>query len=221
MKKRASVFSLKKKDHSNLDIIGNRIRYLRMLTGLDRSNMEKRHQVKKVSLEKWENGTANISLRNITRLVSVAIDHSIECTPEWLVTGEGSPPKTIPPSTIDPYKVGSGSTTEDILRDLSYFKSTYPLGISLMISDDAMMPCYDDGDFVGGQVVELKDLKECLDHACIVHTADGKKRVRRIGHNDGVWFLYGTNISHKGSAILETGIEITKVAKVFWHRKQL
>jgi hypothetical protein len=59
-----------------------------------------------------------------------------------------------------------------------------------MISDDAMMPCYDDGDFVGGKVVELKDLKECLDHACIVHTADGKKRVRRIGHNDGVWFLY-------------------------------
>ena len=221
MKKRTSVFSLKKKDHSNLDIIGNRIRYLRMLTGLDRSNMEKRHQVKKVSLEKWENGTANISLKNITRLVSVAIDHSIECTPEWLITGAGLPPKTIPPSTIDPHKVGSGNTTEDILRDLSYFKSTYPLGITLMISDDVMMPCYGDGDFVGGNVVDLKDLKECLDHACIVHTADGKKRVRRIGYNDGVWFLYGTNISHIGSAILEMGIEITKVAKVFWHRKQL
>jgi len=65
---------MKKKDTSNLDSIGNRIRYLRMLTGLDRNHMEMRHQVKKVSLVKWENGTANISPRNITRLINVAID---------------------------------------------------------------------------------------------------------------------------------------------------
>ena len=210
---------MKKKDSSNLDSIGNRIRYLRMLTGLDRNHMEMRHQVKKVSLVKWENGTANISPRNITRLINVAIDHSIECTPEWLTTGVGNPPKTIASSTIDAHKVSTGNTTEDILRDLRHFKSTYPQGITLKVSDKAMLPAYADGDFVGGNTIELSDIKEYLDQACIVHTADDKKRVRRIGESNGSWFLYGTNLTNNEAAYLEHNVEIIKIAPVFWHRR--
>jgi len=57
-----------------------------------------------------------------------------------------------------------------------------------------MLPAYADGDFVGGNTIELSDIKEYLDQACIVHTADEKKRVRRIGESNGSWFLYGTNL---------------------------
>ncbi len=211
----------KKKDYSNLDNIANRIRYLRMLTGLDRHQMQARHDVKVSSLDKWESGLANISQRNITRLINVALDHSIECTPEWLITGGGHPPKTVPPSAIDHHQVGAGNTAENILKDLSYFRNTYPGGITLMISDDAMAPIYANGDFVGGNVVDLKDLKECLDFACIIHTADGKKRLRRVGYNNGAWFLYGTNTRHVGSPFMEIDMEITKIAPIFWHRMQL
>ena len=192
-----------------------------MLTGLDRHQMQARHDVKVTSLEKWENGLINISQRNITRLVSVALDHSIECTPEWLLTGKGPSPKTIPPSMINLQEASAGSTTEDILRDLSNFRNSYPKGMTLMICDDAMAPTYVNGDFVGGNTVDLKDLKECLDLACIIETADGKKRLRKIGYNNGSWFLYGTNARHLGSPFMEIDPQITQAAPIFWHRMQL
>jgi transcriptional regulator with XRE-family HTH domain len=219
--KKNEANSLKKRDYSNLECIGNRIHYLRKLTGLDRPSVERRHQIKEVSLEKWETGQANISPRSIARLLNMALDHSIDCTTEWLVKGEGHPPKTIPASTIDHTQVGSGNTTEDILRDLSYFKNTYPRGLTLMITDDSMMPTYVNGDFVGGNMIDIKDLKDCLDFACIVHTADGKTQVRRVGYSNGAWFLYGTNIRHKGNPFLEMDVEITRVAPIFWHRMKL
>jgi hypothetical protein len=222
-KKIECVVSLRrsKKDHSDLNEIANRIRYLRMLTGLDRPSMERRHDIKKVSLEKWENGTANISQRNISRLVSVALDHSIECTPEWLLLGKGAPPKTIPPSSINTQQVGKGDAAEDTLRDLSYFRNTYPKGVTLMVCDEAMAPYYANGDFVAGNTIDLKNLRKYLDCACIVETADGKKRARRVGYSDGAWFLYGTNPKHTGSAFLEIHVEITLVAPIFWHRMKL
>ena len=135
--------------------------------------------------------------------------------------GVGAPPKTIPPSTINTHQEGTGNSTEDILRDLSYFRNTYPRGITLMVSDDAMAPTYVTGDFVGGNTLDLTDLKKCLDFACIIHTADGKKRLRRVGYKNGTWFLYGTNTRHKGAAFLEIDPEITKVAPIFWHRMKL
>ena len=73
---------------SDLTNISQRIRYLRGLMGLDRPAMEARHQIKVTSLEKWENGSLNITPKNINRLISAALDHSIECTAEWLINGE-------------------------------------------------------------------------------------------------------------------------------------
>jgi hypothetical protein len=84
-----------------------------------------------------------------------------------------------------------------------------------------MSPFYINGDFVGGIVVDPKDLKKCLDYACIVHTADGKMRVRRVGYNMGSWFLYGTNTRHIGSPLMEINVQITKAAPIFWHRMRL
>jgi transcriptional regulator with XRE-family HTH domain len=93
MKKRHTCILLSKKNSNALDNISKRIRYLRELTGLERQEVEARHQIKVVSLDKWENGRANISTKNIARLINMALDHSIECTTEWLISGEGPPQK--------------------------------------------------------------------------------------------------------------------------------
>jgi transcriptional regulator with XRE-family HTH domain len=220
MKKRSRGIELSKKNSSDLTKTGNRIRYLRGLMGLDRPAMKKRHQISASSMEKWECGLTNIKAKNIQRLISAALDHSIECTSEWLMNGDGPPPRTILASTITESTEATTNKTLNALRDLKYFKDSYPNGISLMITDDAMAPFYVSGDFVGGEVVKLKDLKKCLDFPCIVHTADGKARVRRIGYSNGEWFLYGTNVKHEGSAYLEINVEITKAAPIFWVRMQ-
>ena len=209
-----------KKNTSDLSIIGNRIRYLRGLMGLDRQTMEKRHDIKAVSLEKWEGGFNNIKTQNIQRLITAALAHSIECSAEWLLKGEGSPPSTILPSKFIKSKGPTSSKTINALRDLSYFKESYPNGMTLMVNDDAMAPFYVHGDFVGGELVDLAELKKCLDSPCIVQTADGKIRVRRIGYCNGEWFLYGTNVKHEGSAYMEINVKITKAAPIFWLRMQ-
>ncbi len=205
---------------NSLSTIADRIRFLRSLTGLKREEVELRHHITKSSLEKWENGRANISAKNIARLINMALDYSIECTPEWLIHGDGNSPKTITLSSLGEQQDRVGNTIEMLLRDLNYFKTTYPQGLTLMVSDDSMADHYTNGDFVGGLPVDMNSLKEYLDYACIVQTADGKMRLRRIGY-DGSWFLYGTNTRHKGSPYLEKNVTITNAAPVFWHRIKL
>jgi transcriptional regulator with XRE-family HTH domain len=204
-----------------LNTIANRIRYLRNLTGLTRDEVAEYSHITKSALEKWENGTANISARNVTRLINMAADQSIACTAEWLLHGEGHPPKTVVPSSLSEHQASVGNTIETALRDLNLFKMTYPQGLTLMITDDAMADYYVSGDFVGGLSVDLDKLKQYLNYACIVQTADGKTRLRRIGCEDGSWFLYGTNTRHNGWPYLEKDVKIAKVAPVFWHRLKL
>ena len=184
--------------------------------GLDRVQMEIRHQIKEASLQKWEYGQSNITPKNITRLVSVALEHSIECTPEWLISGSGHPPKTIQLNNLSP--TSETSEEDNFLKDIAYFKSSYPDGLTLFISDNSMAPTYQNGDFVAGNTVDLNNLKNYLDFVCIVETEDGKKRLRKIGYEGGVWFLYGSNFRQKGIPFLEINVKIKKVAPVFWHR---
>lgn len=212
---------MKKKDHSDLSFIGNRIRYLRTLIGIDRHEMQARHQITITSLEKWENGKVKILPKNIVRLINIALDHSIECTSEWLISGIGSPPKTITSSSLDSQQISVGNTPSDIIRDLNYLKATYPNLITMTVTDSSMSPFYLPGDYVAGTCIEIEKLKEYLDITCIVHTADGKERLRNIGCNNGAWFLYGNHLRHKGSPFLELNIELVKVAPVFWHRIKL
>jgi transcriptional regulator with XRE-family HTH domain len=212
---------MKRNKHGDLRIIGNRIRYLRTLIGIDRREMEARYQIKVTSLDKWENGKTNILPKNIARLISIALDHSIECTSEWLISGEGPPPKTITSSILTSQQSGIGNTPTDMMRDLNYLKNTYPNLITMTIIDEAMAPFYLPGDYVAGNVINLEKLKEYLNIACIVHTADGKERLRNIGYSNGSWFLYGNYLKHKGTPFLEANIELTKVAPVFWHRIKL
>lgn len=206
---------------SDLGNISQRIRYLRGLMGLDRPSMQARHQIKVTSLEKWESGSVNITPKNITRLINAALDHSIECTSEWLINGEGLPPRTVLQSTINQSSNVIENKTVNILRDLTYFRNTYPNGITLMVTDDSMAPFFVNGDFVGGEFVNLEDLKSCLDRPCIVETTDGKKRIRRIGYDRGKWLLFGTNIKHTGSPYAEFDVNISKVAPIFWHRMKI
>ena len=204
-----------------LNTIANRIRYLRNLTGLKREDVAERYPITRSALEKWENGTANISARNVARLINMAADQSIVCTAEWLLRGDGNPPKTVTPSSLSEHQASVGNTIETALRDLNLFKMTYPQGLTLMVSDDAMADYYANGDFVGGLPVDLDKLKQYLNHACIVQTADEKTRLRRIGYEDGSWFLYCTNTRHKEWPFLEKNVKIVKAAPVFWHRLKL
>ncbi len=204
-----------------LNTVANRVRYLRNLTGLDRPEAAARHHIAVSSFEKWENGRSNPTGRSLTRVIDMALAHSIECTPEWILHGEGSPPKIISPSSLKENRTSVGNTAEETLRDLQYFKTAYPEGLTLMVSDDAMADHYTQGDFVGGVPVDLDNLKQYLDYACIVQTSDGKIRLRRIGYQNGSWFLHGTNTRHKGSPYLEKDVMIIRVAPVFWHRLKL
>lgn len=204
-----------------LNTVADRVSYIRKLTGLDRNVVAKRYHFGISSLEKWENGRSHPTERSLKRVINMALAHSIECTPEWILHGEGPPPKIITPSSLSKDLISENHTTEGILRDLHYFKTLYPEGLTLMVSDDAMADYYVNGDFVGGLPVDLGKLKQYLSYACIVQTADGKTRLRRIGHEDGSWFLYGTNTRHNGWPYLEKDVNLTKAAPVFWHRLKL
>ena len=199
-----------------------RIRYIRTLMGLTRHEMERYHNMKRVSLEKWETGKSDISIRKATHLIQIAQQRGVTCYLEWLLLGEGERPTTNPHHQSHTIKPEAASDTisdnERLIRDMLHFKQMYPTADVLLVTDHSMHPQFSIGDYVGGLPVDLSTLNTKLDHTFIVQTTDGKKRLRRITRKHSVYTLYGSNLQHGGTPVFEVDVTIEKAYMVFWHR---
>ncbi len=203
----------------------DRIRFVRTLMGLTRTEMERHYNVKSTSLEKWECGKNNISLKSATQLAQIAQQNGINCYSEWILFGEGDKPTANPnhqkKKITDVIEEENVPDSELIIRDMLQFKKNYPAGDILLVTDDSMYPQFSVGDYVGGLPILLETLKNKLDHAFIVQTEDGKKRLRRITRKGTVYTLYGINLQHSGTPVFEVDVKIKKAYTVFWHRLKI
>ena len=200
---------------------GERIRYLRSLVGLNAKEFCRRFSISPSTYGKWENNLTVLSVTKANLLTAIAIENKIFCTVKWLIYGEGQPPKPI--SENEPMVTQPTSEFEQVLAvvslEVEFLKKTHPKIETLMITDDSMSPQFNVRDYVAGTPINnVNDAKEYLDLPCIIETQDGKKRLRRIGYNQGNLFLFGTNTNYKGAPLFELHPFIIKISPVFWHR---
>lgn len=205
---------------------GERIRFLRSLTGLSAKDFCARFDISISSFGKWEAGINPLSLSKANRLIAIATENKINCPISWLLHGKGEEARvmnekdeTIILSSPTP---ASPSTYEEkinvISKEIDSLKKIHQLIEVLIIADDSMLPQFNVHDYVGGTPINIDNLKKYLDFPCIVETTDGRKKLRRIGYNQGKFFLFGTNTNFKGAPLFELAPDFAKVSPVFWHR---
>jgi transcriptional regulator with XRE-family HTH domain len=201
-----------------------RIRVAISLTGLKLFDFSKKSGIPKQTLWIWESGNINLSKKGAIRLSEALSRFNIECSPIWLLTGHGEPPKIKEtPQNILQDSCELKVNEISIVKETEYFRSLSPNHVIVGVRDNSMVPFYSNGDYVGGIKIPFPDLKKAYNENCIVTLKDGKTLVRRFvkrNENDK-HTLYALNVQAAYKDLVLTNIELESIAVIVWHRRCL
>lgn len=160
---------------------GERLRYLRSLTRLERKAFGELYDIPEGSLRLWETAKAPITIKAINRCIKAYLQEGISVTQEWIQHGKGD----IPNYDRTLFAFNNESTelspiiTTNIADDFSYFRKTYTGCVLFEVTTDEMGPVYKKGDFVMGKI-SVKGLKDVHLKDCIVKLSSGQIRFRKV-----------------------------------------
>lgn len=194
---------------SLLDNAHGRLKFLRLITGLNRSEISNKYNIPLISLQKWENGTLPISHKVAKKFIDLYKEENIIATEEWLI-------KNQPPS---PQIFSEGNIYQDDNIDpiIEYFQTKFTDCHIYKIQNNEMLPTYKPNDIVIGftsiDIIKLNDLD------CIVTTADTNKIIfRRLMVTEyGIYNLRCLNPLTYIDPIL-FDVKIKTIAPIRWHR---
>jgi len=198
---------------------GERLRYLRSLTRLDRKSFGELYDIPLTSLRLWETSKAPITTKALNRCIKVYLQEGINVTFEWVKDGIGDTPKhdrSLLSFNSDSTELSSIITT-NIADDFAYFRKTYPGCILYEIITEEMEPIYKKGDFVLGRI-NTKELKEIHSKDCIIQLTSGQIRFRKVFITpQNTINLYSTNQLNPAEPIINAQTE--SIAPIIMHYK--
>jgi len=179
---------------------GARVKLARQLTGMTRTNMTKKYQLHAHALVYWETGKSLLGFDAAQSLSQIFNDLGINITAEWLLTGQGhdaTTEKLLNPliqgrieSYVDeskniPNLAGTfvnqpTNNTFTLNNEISFFKKNIPDAEVVMIKDNALLPFYYPGDYVGGIYSSDKTFVSLIGKMCIILTDQGDLMTRKI-----------------------------------------
>lgn len=206
---------------------GKRLRQLRELTSsisgkpLTRAAIERRYGLSANTLRNWEEAyRKGLTETGARRVLDIYQRECIHCSMNWLLKGEGTPPKR---QLSEPAQAPFSSVQTDPLKTIDdeceYFKSLHLEAAIFEVKDDAMMPVYQVGDRVGGVRHYAQDFKELLDIDCIIEMKTHKTWFRRLQRSTvpNQYNLYALNPSTKVERPTLYSVEVLTVAPVVRH----
>lgn len=217
----------------NLNHSGERLRRARILAGIStRREFEERYSISANTLQGWEQGKNPLSKKGAKRIVEALKNEGLMCSLEWLLTGDGIPPRAfemnrdIPADTDFANMLDKMDLQEEkaIYQELQAFKTNNPNPIIITISDDTMQPQYREGDYVAGiRLTKPEDIAKHLGEPCIVELVDHTILARHL-HADikpGCYTLSCTNFRSKQAPLTISNAQIISAAPILWHRRKL
>lgn len=207
--------------------IGSRIKSARMQLGYSRKDFSENFGIPAPTLQAWESGKYEISIKGISRFVDALQKAGLATTPDWFLHGSGAPPRLIENISHSLLKkqfdVFDSDLTEDeiILREVTFFEQINPNPMIIVISDDTMEPIFGIGDYVGGNLVPGKYAPRYVGSICIVGVDNNIFYVRKIkqGSNPNQYDLVSININSTAKDCFLLNKEISSLAQIVWHRK--
>lgn len=177
------------------------------------------------TLEAWERGKNPLTLKGAKRLVEILREVGVYSSEEWLREGKGISPRPIEEISEDSdvsageslYAVGKNLK---IAKEISTFITQNEGAIVTIVNDDAMLPFYEEGDYVGGIKHIGPNIKEAMNKRCIIEFANRKLTVRQLskGTDSSHYNMSAINLNTKMSPTVEYNVEIISAAPILWHR---
>lgn len=197
---------------AEINDLSKRLRMLRILTGFNRKEFCQRHSINENTLTSLELGRLKASENKIDELIKAYVMEGISFAEEWVLTGKGEIPKKVSESENTVYF----QETSGIIGEADIFKRRNADSIVQIIQDDSMLPFYEKGDYVGGIIAT--EIESLLSQKCLVEV---KKEVfipRILRKVDNFFLLCASNEKAK-SEQFSIKKEISRAAKIVWHRK--
>jgi hypothetical protein len=208
---------------SNASLRGDRIKSARMLAGYTRKAFADKFSIPIPTIRAWEEppvGRNGVTVSGAKRLIKVFHESGIYCTEDWILHGRGPGP-TIVDRYCDsgPEKQITWGEEESILRDIESFKQNNRSAMVAVVTDRAMLPYYNYGDYVGGEKKTGRDIRSLVGLNCIVEVG-GKILIRRISMIDqhNRYTLTALNMELPGIAPVMLNVEIAAASQIVWHR---
>jgi len=174
---------------------GKRIKLARHLANLTRKDMQEQHGINSNTIHAWEKGTNCLTEDNAQKLFAAFQASGLSLSKEWLLYGE-DPRSSLPDTT----KTDAQAITDvlsirgdlKIFEEMNYFRHNNIHGITAMVADQALLPLFYTGDYVGGIQVFAKELEKLVGAFCIITTKNEDVLIRKIfQHQQGNVFTIG------------------------------
>lgn len=206
--------------------IGQRIKIARLLTNLTRKEFCEKYKINAHTLLSLETGRLSLSEKKTKELIIAFMHESVICTANWILEGKGA----IPRKLQDIHNIErDGQALEEvddidegisIFKEIEVFSNGSKNAFVTIINDDAMLPFYNVGDYVGGCFLPKEKIGDLSGEFCIVELKKDTFLVRHLFKEGDRIVLSGSNPKCKLSRPLIATRKIMKAAKVIWHRCQ-
>lgn len=204
---------------------GQRLKLARNLTHLTRKDMYSCYGVNPNTIQAWEKGAVCLSEKNAQKLIDIFSKEGLNVTIAWLLHGDSS-------SFISSKLELIGNINEkntklkDILtvngelkffEELEFFQKNNSNAVTTAVSDEALLPFFRTGDYVGGVLLPKKDLNTLIGQFCIIKLKNDTTVTRKIfQQNSEMNFrIGGINPYIKEPNFLDC--EISSAAKITRH----
>ena len=202
----------------------DRLIKLREIAGLSKKALADLSGVNPTTLTHWERLTGRtygITDRAARQIIEVFIRQGIECSYEWLVFGEGSPPhqleqdsKPVPNHFYFACSDASVSSAMERAKESLFVDNLF----DFQVSDDSMLPQFAEGDIIIAMPIAEPHWPDLDGRPCIITTLRGQTYLRTLrGALSKEYVLVGTNSQsqHSPNIVVPKGIQ--QVAQIVIH----
>lgn len=204
---------------------GERLKRARLLAGIiTRREFECKHGISSNTLQSWEQDKSTLTAKGAKRLSAAFLQEGWLCSEEWLLTGNGLPPRHFERSTNpEILSLPREQEAEVIYRESQFFKQNNPNSIILTIADNAMEPFLSPGDIVGGVQYFDRKLSDWVGKLCILELEHNQilPRVLQTGSKPDVYTASCTNPKASVAPLNIYDTKIVSAAPIVWHRMPL
>jgi DNA-binding transcriptional regulator YiaG len=202
---------------------GKRVKIARTLANLTRKSLMDRYNINVNTVQAWENGINCLTEKGAKKLVEAFQNEGLVISRDWLLHGDIDLHDTSQVNTINEYL----GLREDLklLQEIDFFKKIHPAGVSALVTDDALEPIFNVGDYVAGINVDGKKIDQLEGEFAIITTDNGslitRKILSKIRYSE--FLVCSINPFSKHAIPFTEKVIITKAAQITrqWHSSRI
>lgn len=211
-----------------LNSSAERLRSIRKLSRLSRSDIANKHGISANTLKHWETSSQPLSDNAINKCTEIYRNEGILFSRDWIIYGTGLAPKTFAEtgknftSTLEAETITQNDDELLLLKEVNFFRELYQDSTVMIVPNNDMLPYYKSGDYVCGRRVLPNQLSRAINKDCIIQLINGDKYFRRlVRDNNGIYNITCLNPFDVIYEPVLYNVQIESAAPIIWHRKVL